>query len=127
MQMYIRLENGKPAGSPQSNPLDESWVKYTPFTGDFDDDRMQLVDTFDSTSNSVIQSVTERPDKTAQVLKTVRQKRNKLLFESDWTQLPDVHMNAGKKEQWTTYRTQLRDITKDIDIDNIVWPTIPEI
>tara|TARA_E500000331_G_scaffold147040_2_gene143058 strand:- start:47 stop:430 length:384 start_codon:yes stop_codon:yes gene_type:complete len=127
MQMYIRVIDGKPAGSPQSNPLDGSWVKYTPFTGDFDDDRMQLVDTFDSDSNSVIQSVIERPDKTAQVLKTVRQKRNKLLLESDWTQLPDVYMNAGKKEQWTTYRTQLRDITKDIDINNIVWPNIPEI
>ena len=45
MQMYIRVIDGKPAGSPQSNPLDGSWVKYTPFTGDFDDDRMQLVDT----------------------------------------------------------------------------------
>lgn len=124
MKLYICVENGKPSGSPTSKNR-TGYVEYTPFTGDFDDDRMQLVDTFDSDSNSVIQSVIERPDKTAQVLKTVRQKRNKLLLESDWTQLPDVYMNAGKKEQWTTYRTQLRDITKDID--NIVWPNIPEI
>ena len=125
MQMYIRGIDGKPAGSPQSNPLDGSWVRYEPYNEEFDDDRMQLVDSYYTASNTVVQSVTERPDKTAQVLKTVRQKRNKLLSESDWTQLPDVYMNAGKKEQWTTYRTQLRDITKDID--NIVWPNIPEI
>lgn len=55
----------------------------------------------------------------------VRQKRDKLLQDSDWTQLPDVVMDAGLQQQWKTYRQQLRDITAQPDPFNIVWPTPP--
>jgi hypothetical protein len=37
-------------------------------------------------------------------------KRNKLLLQSDWTQLGDIP--AATKEKWTAYRQALRDITK---------------
>lgn len=36
----------------------------------------------------------------------VRQIRNILLIESDWTQLPDAPVNA---QQWANYRESLRD------------------
>lgn len=37
--------------------------------------------------------------------------RNRLLAESDWTQLPDVQMTMGQTERaaWSSYRQQLRD------------------
>ena len=124
MKLYIRLEDGKPAGSPTSKNK-TGYVEYTPYTQEFDDDQMQLIDTYDSSSNSVKQSVIERPDKTAQVLKRVREKRNKLLADSDWTRLDDVYMNAGVKTKWEDYRKQLRDITENIDLDNVAWPTPP--
>ena len=53
----------------------------------------------------------------------VKSERNKKLFETDWTQLPDVVLR--NKEAWATYRQALRDITTQSDPYNIVWPTPP--
>ena len=54
----------------------------------------------------------------------VRNKRNKLLQESDWTQLPDVPL--ATKESWALYRQALRDVTNQTDPFNIIWPNQPE-
>jgi len=49
-------------------------------------------------------------------------KRNKLLANSDWTQLPDV--TTSKK--WVTYRQTLRDITVQTGFPNkVIWPATP--
>ncbi len=53
----------------------------------------------------------------------VREKRNKLLTESDWTQLPDIPQ--ATKELWEPYRQELRDITNQPDPYNITWPNPP--
>jgi hypothetical protein len=53
----------------------------------------------------------------------VRDERNRLLQESDWTQLPDVPIDT--KEAWATYRQALRDVTDQPDPFNIVWPVAP--
>lgn len=51
--------------------------------------------------------------------------RNKLLQNSDWTQLTDVPLS--NKSQWTTYRQALRDITIQSGYPfNVIWPTKPE-
>ena len=44
----------------------------------------------------------------------LRTERNKLLYESDWTQLPDADIDASKVLEWKLYRQNLRDITKSI-------------
>ena len=54
---------------------------------------------------------------------TVREKRNKLLTESDWTQLPDIPQ--ATKDLWEPYRQELRDVTNQPDPYNITWPTPP--
>lgn len=122
MKLYIRLENNKPAGSPTSKNK-TGYVEYTPYTKEFDDDQMQLIDTYDSASNSVTQSIIERSDKNEQVLKVLRAKRNELLDTCDWTQIPDNKLSDSKKTEWQTYRQALRDITKDPS--NVTWPTPP--
>jgi hypothetical protein len=54
----------------------------------------------------------------------IRDSRNILLKESDWTQLPDAPVD---KVAWQTYRQELRDITSQPDFpNNIVWPTKPQ-
>ena len=53
----------------------------------------------------------------------VRDKRNRLLTASDWTQLPDVPL--ATKEAWSVYRQALRDVTLQPDPFNIVWPAPP--
>lgn len=52
-----------------------------------------------------------------------RGKRNKLLRDSDWTQLPDVPL--ATKDAWATYRQELRDLPERDDWPNIEnWPVL---
>lgn len=52
-------------------------------------------------------------------------RRNQLLADSDWTQLPDVPL--ATKEAWATYRQALRDITAQPGFpENVVWPEAPK-
>ena len=57
----------------------------------------------------------------------IRTKRNRLLTESDWVvvKAKETHANASIPSDWVDYRTELRDITKQSDPDNITWPTKP--
>ena len=53
----------------------------------------------------------------------IREKRDVLLVETDWTQNPDVPTTT--KDKWVAYRQSLRDITTQSDPYNITWPTKP--
>ena len=53
----------------------------------------------------------------------MREYRNKLLIECDWTQGADVPSNI--KDPWATYRTALRDITTAATTADVLWPTKP--
>ena len=55
--------------------------------------------------------------------KRVREQRNNLLSNNDWTQLVDAPINASL---WATYRQALRDITSQPGFPhNVTWPTAP--
>lgn len=43
---------------------------------------------------------------------TVRDVRNQILTNSDWTQLEDAPLTQEEKDHWATYRQYLRDIPK---------------
>ena len=51
----------------------------------------------------------------------IRQQRNRLLSESDWTQLAD---SPADKDKWAVYRQELRDITTQENPFSIVWPVM---
>lgn len=54
----------------------------------------------------------------------VRAKRDALLAQSDWTQLPDVPI--ADNEAWAVYRQALRDITEQPGFPtDVVWPEAP--
>ena len=53
----------------------------------------------------------------------IREHRNQLLVECDWTQLADIPQST--KDLWTTYRQDLRDITNQTNPFDIVWPVKP--
>lgn len=60
-------------------------------------------------------------------MKIVRYQRDKLLQESDWTQMvTDIPMSGAKKEEWKAYRQALRDLPETVDINNVVYPQKPE-
>ena len=76
----------------------------------------------DTASNSAsIQSlVTSLPDSI--IATQARAKRNGLLRQSDWSQLPDANVD---KAIWATYRQALRDLPSQKDFPNIEMPTKP--
>ena len=56
--------------------------------------------------------------------RSITNKRNRLLAESDWTQMPDVAFST--KDQWAAYRQALRDLTAQPGFpDELTWPTAP--
>ena len=50
-----------------------------------------------------------------------RQTRNKLLADSDWTQMNDSPLSNDDKTAWSTYRQELRDVS---DLD--AWPNLSD-
>jgi hypothetical protein len=57
----------------------------------------------------------------------LRDKRDQLLAESDWTQVNDSPLSSQLKAAWATYRQALRDVpSKTVDPLNPIWPTKPQ-
>ena len=53
-------------------------------------------------------------------------KRNELLLDSDWTQLPNGPLTSDQQAAWATYRQALRDITEQAGYPlNVTWPQKP--
>lgn len=58
---------------------------------------------------------------------TVRTQRNQLLFDCDWTQLPDAPLSSEDKTTWQIYRQVLRDITDNFTNPfEVVFPIKPQ-
>ncbi len=57
----------------------------------------------------------------------IRKKRNRLLAETDYTQMPDyIASNPDMTEAWKQYRQALRDFPEACDLQNPVWPKKPQ-
>ena len=81
--------------------------------GDF----IYAVEVKDKTSDDLAAETTKK----AAVQRT---ERDKLLLDSDWTQIADSPYSGNVT--WTNYRQALRDITVDPDWPDITFPTMPE-
>lgn len=55
----------------------------------------------------------------------IRPERNKLLKETDWTQVADNGMSEKKKLAYKEYRQKLRDLTDVIEYGSEQWPEEP--
>jgi len=56
----------------------------------------------------------------------IRDKRDELLTQSDWTQTSDNALSEDMKEEWRVYRKTLRDIPSTFAKPSlVVWPAIP--
>ena len=146
---YIQVENDQVKGYPQ--PLPQNWANVSNFyllederlrqygwypvrfvPAEKTDNDMVTGQNFVVEGNEVVQYEQIRP-KTEEELNRenegywvgVRSKRNILLQESDWTQLPDSPISSEKMVRWQTYRQELRDVTNQTDPKNIIWPPKP--
>ncbi|MDA0115542.1 tail fiber assembly protein [Vibrio sp. 2art] len=56
----------------------------------------------------------------------VREKRQPLIDQTDWTQMPDAQLTTDKKAEFANYRQLLRDLPQTYDNpDDVVWPAKP--
>tara|TARA_E500000318_G_C3534886_1_gene202128 strand:+ start:165 stop:425 length:261 start_codon:yes stop_codon:yes gene_type:complete len=51
-----------------------------------------------------------------------RSERNRLLAETDWTQVSDSPLSSDKKTEWVNYRTALRDLPTVSGWPNVDMP-----
>ncbi|MDY5613652.1 tail fiber assembly protein [Dysosmobacter sp.] len=57
-----------------------------------------------------------------------RAQRNRLLEESDWTQVLDAPIDASTREAYRAYRQSLRDIPEQEGFPGtIIWPKLPSV
>lgn len=60
-------------------------------------------------------------------LRALREKRDSVLAESDWTQLADAPLDAATLDKWIAYRQELRDLPATVtDPADPVWPRPPK-
>ena len=67
--------------------------------------------------------------------KLLREERNKLIAETDWTQLKDISLDSIREKNWKEYRQALRDLPNgstpkldsygDLDMTSVSWPDKP--
>jgi hypothetical protein len=71
----------------------------------------------------VLKTKEELEIETESISASVREYRNKLLNQSDWTQVLDAPVD---RERWAVYRQSLRDITRSLNFpDSVEWPVPP--
>ena len=71
----------------------------------------------------------------ASEMEILRNVRDKMLSDSDWTVMPDSPLSDSKKAEWKTYRQALRDLPASadpkldseglLDMTSVTWPTKP--
>ena len=146
---YILVENGEVKGYPQSLPV--NWANVSNFylldnetlksygwypvrfvSAQKTDNDVVTGQSFVIEGNEVVQYEQIRPKTQEEINQeneglwiSIRSKRNMLLQESDWTQIPDSPLPEGKKLEWQGYRLNLRNITNQPDPKNIIWPVKP--
>jgi hypothetical protein len=78
-------------------------------------------------SGSVVADA-EYPEAVKNKSSIVRNQRNTLLMESDWTQAADSPLSDDDKAAWVTYRTNLRNLSDHANWPELLpedWPTKP--
>ena len=73
--------------------------------------------------------------KAAEPMTLLRDERNILLAQTDFTQLGDIGLSDSKKAEWVSYRKALRDLPSvsnpklnsfgDLDMSSVSWPSKP--
>lgn len=66
------------------------------------------------------------------IKKFIQTIRKNILESTDYTQLPDAPLTEEKKQEWSIYRQQIRDMTElpenqnVNDVSEVIWPVRPE-
>ena len=122
-----------PASGPDADWMNQNNAKFVLSTKDFDrtTHRIESVDPYvegDYVYNVRVvalssQETTDRANTVnEQVATSKRSERNKLLTETDWTQVSDSPLSSDKKTEWANYRKALRDLPTVSGWPNVNMP-----
>ena len=92
-------------------------------------DKNQSKPTAEELNNKIAELKAEEP------FRLLREERNRLIAETDWTQLKDVDLDIIRERNWKNYRQALRDLPAKsnpklnsmggLDMSSVTWPTKP--
>ena len=92
-------------------------------------DKSQTIPTEDELNNKIAELQAEEP------YRLLREERNRLIAETDWTQLKDIDLDIIRERNWKNYRQALRDLPSksnpkldsfgNLDMSSVVWPDKP--
>ena len=84
---------------------------------------------FDGTLNKYVEIEVdnqENPNALNNKIKNKKNKRNAMLFETDWALGPDSPLTDAQKTEVTEYRDKLRNFPATADFPNGALPTKPD-
>jgi hypothetical protein len=122
-----------PASGPDDGWMTQNNAKFVLSTKTFNraTQRLEAVDAYVDGDyvytvkvvNLTDQETSDAANTTNELLTTEkRTERNKLLTESDWTQITDSPLSSDKKTEWSNYRTALRDLPTKSGWPNVDMP-----
>ena len=93
------------------------------------DDETQTKPTEEEVNNKIEELKKSEPFRLLRVI------RNKLIAETDWTQLKDIDLDIIRERNWKNYRQALRDLPAKsnpklneygrLDMSSVTWPDKP--
>ena len=99
------------------------------YSGIIWDDKIQTIPTEEEVGKKLKELEANEP------FKLLREERNKLIAETDWTQLKDISLDSIREKNWKEYRQALRDLPNgstpkldsngDLDMSSVTWPDKP--
>ena len=106
---------------PETTDVDPNVIKCTT-TGSFipcSQDNRNYQEYLEWVAEGNTPEAADQPD----AWEAIRQKRDQLIRDSDWTMTPGATVDQA---QWTAYRQVLRDLPQTYEnAEDVVWPTAP--
>ena len=101
----------------------------TEYSNIYWDDETQTKPTEEEVTNKIEELKISEPFRLLRVI------RNKLIAETDWTQLKDIDLDIIRERNWKNYRQALRDLPAkskpeldnngNLDMSSVNWPDKP--
>ena len=101
----------------------------TEYSNIYWDDKTQTKPTEEEVNNKIEELKISEP------FRLLREERNKLIEETDWTQLKDIDLDIIRERNWENYRQALRDLPSKstpkldsngfLDMSSVSWPDKP--
>ena len=92
-------------------------------------DKTQTKPTEEELNNKITELNAQEP------FRLLREERNKLIAETDWTQLKDIQLDSIREKNWKDYRQVLRDLPNNstpnldnngnLNMSSVNWPDKP--